>query len=139
MLGDRIKQYRTERNMKQSDLAELSGVSRIAIGNYERGIRQPSADTAKHIANALKISLDDLLENHFITYGKNGEVFAKQGSPNFNMIEDDVKNEIVNVKRKLNLQGLEKTLEYMLDLLESKQYRKVQRVSGSKKHKPKED
>jgi transcriptional regulator with XRE-family HTH domain len=42
-------------------LADNSGVSRVMIGKYERGEAVPSIDAAKKIADALEVSLDNLV------------------------------------------------------------------------------
>ncbi|SHJ99295.1 Transcriptional regulator, contains XRE-family HTH domain [Hathewaya proteolytica DSM 3090] len=59
-IGKKIKELRLSKNMKQSDLAEKSGISRVAIGNYERGDRIPKADVLSSIAAALGVSVYDL-------------------------------------------------------------------------------
>lgn len=40
-IGEKIKELRINKGLKQSELAEKAGVSRVAIGNYERNARQP--------------------------------------------------------------------------------------------------
>lgn len=60
-IGERIKKIRTDKKMKQSDLAEKSGLSRVAIGNYERGDRTPNIETLKKIADALDTALVDII------------------------------------------------------------------------------
>ncbi|MCR1876439.1 helix-turn-helix domain-containing protein [Paraclostridium bifermentans] len=60
-IGNNIKKIRNLKGLKQSELAELSDVSRVAIGNYERGERTPNVDILNKIANALDVSITDLL------------------------------------------------------------------------------
>lgn len=60
-IGERIKQIRIKKHLKQSELAEKSGLSRVAIGNYERGDRNPNVETLNKIADALEVSLPILL------------------------------------------------------------------------------
>ena len=78
-LGEKIKSLRLKKNMKQSDLAEKAKISRIAIGNYERGERQPNIEIVTKIAAALDVSVNELIsseelqneieqENAFIKY-----------------------------------------------------------------------
>lgn len=59
-LGERIRNIRLKMNMKQSDLAEKSGINRISIGNYERGDRIPNIDILKKIATALEVPVSTL-------------------------------------------------------------------------------
>lgn len=61
-IGDNIKKYRKEKGLKQSELAEKANVSRVAIGNYERGERTPNVDIIKKIAEALNIPTTTLLD-----------------------------------------------------------------------------
>lgn len=60
-MGERIKELRIAKNMKQSDLAEKSGISRVAVGNYERGDRRPTLEIANKIAIALGVHISELL------------------------------------------------------------------------------
>jgi transcriptional regulator with XRE-family HTH domain len=60
-VGEKIKQFRLNKGMKQSDLAEKSGVSRVAIGNYERNDRSPGMEQIEAIAKALEINPIDLM------------------------------------------------------------------------------
>lgn len=64
-LGENIKKYRRLKGLKQSELAELSGVSRVAIGNYERGDRTPNVDVIGRISVALDVPFNDLIGNSF--------------------------------------------------------------------------
>ncbi|MEA4815962.1 MAG: helix-turn-helix transcriptional regulator [Lachnospiraceae bacterium] len=63
-VGERIKEIRTAKKLKQSDIAEEAGISRIAIGNYERGERQPTIEIAVRIAKALGVSISDLVSDN---------------------------------------------------------------------------
>lgn len=60
-LGERIKQVRTFLGYTQEELANLVGVSRVSIGNYERNSRIPDSNTLKEIAIALETTSDYLL------------------------------------------------------------------------------
>ncbi|HHV13446.1 MAG TPA: helix-turn-helix transcriptional regulator [Clostridiales bacterium] len=55
-LGDKIKELRIERGMKQSDLAERANISRVSVGNYERNDRVPNADILIQISKALNVN-----------------------------------------------------------------------------------
>lgn len=60
-LGERIRRLRLEKNLKQSDLAKKANISRVTLGNYERGDRTPNTDSAKQIAEALEVPVSELL------------------------------------------------------------------------------
>ena len=53
---------REKKNISQGDLAKLLNVSRQAISKFERGEKVPSIERAVEIAQALEITLDELIE-----------------------------------------------------------------------------
>jgi len=59
--SNKLKQIRKERGMTQTDLAQMIGVSKSLISNYEAGLRHRIAFPIQvSIANALGCSLEDL-------------------------------------------------------------------------------
>lgn len=62
-LGEKIQSVRRSLNLTQQELSEQAHISRIALGTYERGERTPPVDICLRIANALNISMDELLSN----------------------------------------------------------------------------
>jgi len=58
--GERMKQIRQIKGMTQNQLAEKANISRVAIGNYERGDRQPNIYITQKIADALGVPVADL-------------------------------------------------------------------------------
>ena len=52
--GEHLKQMRQNKGMTQNQLAEKANISRVAIGNYERGDRQPNIGVVCKIAKALQ-------------------------------------------------------------------------------------
>lgn len=60
-VGERIKQLRMEKGIKQKDMAEKLGVRISTYSNYENGHREPELDILKNISSILSVSLDDLL------------------------------------------------------------------------------
>lgn len=65
-IGQRIKNYRIERGWKQSELAEKSGVEPSNISHIERAATKLSLPTLTNIANALGVSLDEIVYNSLI-------------------------------------------------------------------------
>ena len=61
LLGDRIKHFREEKHVTQEILSEKVGLSREIINKFESGSKRPSLDTVVNLANAIGISVDDLL------------------------------------------------------------------------------
>jgi transcriptional regulator with XRE-family HTH domain len=56
-----IADLRKQKDWSQTELANISGVSREMIGKYERGDAVPSIDAAKKIADAFEVSMDYLV------------------------------------------------------------------------------
>lgn len=61
MLQEKIKNERVRRGLSQAEMAEKVGVSQAMYSYYENGWRKPSLEVAKRIADALEISLDELV------------------------------------------------------------------------------
>ena len=59
--GKIIANLRANKGWSQTELADNSGVSRVMIGKYEREDASPSIEAAKKIADALGVSLDQLV------------------------------------------------------------------------------
>ena len=61
IIGQNIKENLVKKNMKQKQLAELTGLKEVTIGRYINGTREPNATNIIKIAEALEISTDELL------------------------------------------------------------------------------
>lgn len=61
VLGDRIKESRTLKNISQTDLGKHVGVGKTTISNYETGYSSPDPDTLSRISEYLNVSSDYLL------------------------------------------------------------------------------
>lgn len=62
-IGTIIRTMRLSRGLSQAQLADLAGLKRSAIGNYENGVREPDLDTIEALADAFNVSMSDLLDN----------------------------------------------------------------------------
>lgn len=62
-LGDNMKLYRKQKGYQQNELADILGVSPNYISLIESGKKYPSLKTIAAIANALSVSVTDLLTN----------------------------------------------------------------------------
>jgi transcriptional regulator with XRE-family HTH domain len=75
----RLKDVRELHGWSQAKLAEVSGVSRDSISNYETGQREAWPATAKRLADALGVEIADLREpTGKLTASGKGE--AQQGA-----------------------------------------------------------
>ncbi len=60
-IGKRIRELRTKKKLTQADLAELSGIEPSNISHIERAATKLSLPTLVSIANALEVTLDELV------------------------------------------------------------------------------
>lgn len=60
-IGDRIRELRQERSLLQRELAERAGLPVRTIGRIERGDVDVRLGTLKKIADALNLTMHDLL------------------------------------------------------------------------------
>jgi transcriptional regulator with XRE-family HTH domain len=60
-LGEKIRKLRKERDWTQAELGNRSGVGSNNVSSYELGTLKPSRKTLERFANALGISLEELL------------------------------------------------------------------------------
>lgn len=128
-LGDKIKQFRIEKNLTMQQLADLSGKSKGYISLLEKGINpqtrkpiEPSLEAIQSIAKALNVDLEDLISDT--------EDLIRLPKLNNSIIK-----KITNITRQLNIENQNKTYQYAKNLLHF-QNRTVQEVSI--KYKPKE-
>lgn len=61
VLGQRIIELRKKKNLSQTDLAQMVGLSYAQIGRYETKGSQPPAEALKKIAEALDTTVDYLV------------------------------------------------------------------------------
>jgi len=62
-LAKNIKRERQKLNLSQDKLSKLAGITLHALTKIEGGVTlDPRIETVKHIADALGISIDDLLK-----------------------------------------------------------------------------
>lgn len=61
-MRNRIRDYRSEKGLRQEDLGALIGVSRQTINAIEKGKYDPSLPTAFRLANALGKSIEELFQ-----------------------------------------------------------------------------
>ena len=66
-IGERIRHYREENGLSQEELADIIGVSWRHFNYLEHGERKTSIDNLVAIANALKISSNELLVDYLET------------------------------------------------------------------------
>jgi transcriptional regulator with XRE-family HTH domain len=60
-IGERLKQLRIERALRQEDLAELAGVGKNTINRIEKNHTEPHMTTLRKLAEALDVDPAELV------------------------------------------------------------------------------
>lgn len=60
-IGKRIRKYREECGLSQSELAAKLKISSGRLSNWEQGLHRPNANIISEICNALNVSPSDIL------------------------------------------------------------------------------
>ena len=60
--GKKLREVRLKKKLSQGDIARTLGVHRSYISGLERGRRNPSLITVHKVANALGVSVNELLK-----------------------------------------------------------------------------
>ena len=102
-IGDRIKQRRKELNLTQPQLAEIVGVSKGTIGNYESNLCSPNEKVLFKLFSALNCDANFLYQDNIKEKGsENGKrITAKE-------------TEIINKYRRLDDHGA-KVVDFVLE------------------------
>ncbi len=66
IIGNRIREYRKSMNWTQAKLAEKSNVEPSNISHIERAATKVSLPTLINIANALNVTLDELVYSNLV-------------------------------------------------------------------------
>ncbi len=61
-LGKKVRSLRTEADLTQEIVAEMTGLDRTYISGIERGVRNPSLKNIEKLAKALKVTISDLTD-----------------------------------------------------------------------------
>ncbi|SMQ72357.1 putative transcriptional regulator [Bacillus sp. OV166] len=59
-VSNRLKDLRHDHRMKQTEFAELLGISIYQYNRYERGTRQPTLEVALQISEKIKRPVNDI-------------------------------------------------------------------------------
>ncbi|MEG3038579.1 MAG: helix-turn-helix transcriptional regulator, partial [Clostridia bacterium] len=65
-IGKKIKEQRKLKGLTQKELAEKTGISLSAIEKYERGRLNPSLGKVKEIAEALDVTIQELIVGDYV-------------------------------------------------------------------------
>ncbi len=125
-VGEMIRKYRIEKGMTQKKLGELCGIADSNIRKYETGKQTPKINTLQRIADALEVSIYNLMEfdeDYSISDKKRIIKYLRQLESGINHIEmsDFV---MTGLMYQLNDKGQEKAIEQVELLTKIPEYRK---------------
>lgn len=119
-IGSRMRERREELGITQPELAEMIGVTKGAISNYETGANSPKASMMFKIFKVLQCDANYIYQDEI------AEAESK-------MLPHEERT-ILKLFRKLNEEGQEKLTDYADDLVQSGKYIKNSSVIlGEKK------
>jgi transcriptional regulator with XRE-family HTH domain len=64
-VGDRIRYYRRKAGLYTHDLAELAGISRYAVMDYESGVSEPPLELLNKFAAVCSVEADKLYDGYY--------------------------------------------------------------------------
>lgn len=111
-IGEKIKELRLKQGLKQSDLAKKAEISRVTLGNYERGERDPHLINLKKIANALNIPINELIYD---------DIEKKEIESLQNIFEKMANDEPFEILENKNFDQSIKILKTLKDKIENKE------------------
>lgn len=76
-VGERIKKIRQEKGMTQKELGKKCGLADSAVRRYELGGANPKIETIERIANALEVSIVDIIDNITFKQLQKTEMYKK--------------------------------------------------------------
>lgn len=115
-LGMHLKKERLKRNLTQSAMAEILGLTRSAYSLYESDKREPSLSTLKNMATMLDMSIDSLMEYPIENALINATIHTETS--------DSSEDNIIDLYHELNKIGQKKAVEQVEMLTKIPEYRK---------------
>ena len=88
--AENLKKYRKRKGYSQEKLAKMLNYGSTAIANYESGRNEPSFNALIQLAQALDVTVDELIGVEFTTEEK--ELVAA-----FKKLDDENKNRILDL------------------------------------------
>lgn len=126
-IGQKIKHARTKKGLTQKQLGEKLGSTQQMIAQYESGKHTPKIDTLNHIAEALDVSLADLLSSNILNLTDSViDLFSDGNAQYLGTSTPDSSQEryLISQFRELNDKGKKKATDYVDDLIQIPKYKK---------------
>lgn len=109
-IGESIKNCRNIKKLTQKQLSELTNIPVISIGRYERGENSPDFSSLLKIAQALDITIDELIKGEIENSKKHWEAIKKFDVKDIKEMIEDLKKITLTKSDKKILDNQEKIL-----------------------------
>lgn len=119
--GNMIRKIRLEKKLTQKQLGDLCGIADSNIRKYESGKQNPKLETLEKIANALNISIMDLM--HIETMNITDDMISLFAGHPPKALPIDL-SELQFLYCCLNKKGQNKIIDYARDITKIPEYRK---------------
>jgi transcriptional regulator with XRE-family HTH domain len=115
-LGGQIREARVRKGWTQARLAELVGVTSVAVNRYEKDLRRPDPEMLTRLAFVLEVSTDWLLgaNKQEQTHDARAEYLAPTGDPR----RDKSRRELLDMLLQAGRKGTKEQLEALATLAE---------------------
>ena len=118
-IGTRMKERREELGITRTQLAEMIGVTKGAVGNYETDANSPKASIMYKVFTALQCDANYLYQD-------------EMKEPESKMLPVEERS-LLKLFRQLNDEGQEKLTDYADDLVQSGKYIKSSEIQLGEK------
>lgn len=107
-IGSRMRERREELGITQPELADMLGITKGAVSNYETGANTPKAAMMYKIFKVLKCDANFLYQD-YLEESKSTMLPPEE-------------RRVLHLYRELNAEGKEKLIDYADDLVQSRKY-----------------
>lgn len=108
MLGEKLKDLRTKKDLTQQQVADLLNINRVTYTQYELNRRDPDTATLGHLADFFEVTTDELLGRKPI---HSGWITSDYPDPAVAKLLKDNDIKKLEIVRDVTLEELEKALK----------------------------
>ena len=112
-VGETIRELRKSKNLNQDQLAELANLNRVTVAKYESGKIEPGAQALSRLADALDVTVDELLGREPVVSQESWDVEAAFSDPDYESIRIMARG-----MKKMSPENRQKLLDVAMTLFE---------------------
>lgn len=124
-IGERIKDFRIDKNILQKDLAVTIGVTPATLARYEKDKIEPSLEMIDRIAKALELTSEELMfgfspSESAVSNARYANITDEETEHEMNLQDEVYKEEIKNQNEKKNLienKTINKKIEELMGII----------------------